>query len=208
MWRANLFCLQYWPSNLSCLQYWQIKLTLLTILTNQTYAPCSIDHHIYVVYTIDTFNYVVYVWTTFYRWTLLMSVYKYAVGLMNTRQTNTRLHPHWWNRYSDCIIYYKLYIVLSSLFCLRYSVTFICIHIFFYNLKIPKGSSETVNQAYLMTLNIPWLSLGIYPWIQNSCDSNDYRLISQQEQHDWCHYWSRNSLPFRSSHRLLVMLNL
>ena len=87
------------------------------------------------------------------------------------------------------IIHYKLYIILSLLFCLplRYSVSFVCITILFLQFEDTKGIIRNVNQAYLMTLSAMQNFMSVIRNLSmntNSSDSNDCRSISQQEHHD------------------------
>ena len=151
----------------------------------------------------------------FYRYTLLMSVCKYAVGLMNTLfYRSTDQHSFTFALTKSLFkLYHILYIASSLLFCL-FDILYhlFWIHILFSTIWRYQRDNQKPSIKYIwwhfQLCNIPWLSLGIDWWIRNSSDSNDCISISQQEQHDWCHCWSRICLPFRRSHRLLVMLNL
>ena len=115
-----------------------------------------------------------------HRYTLLMSTYKYIVGLMNTRfYRSTEQHSFAFTlTKSSFKLYHILSIALSLPFCLplQYSVSFICIHIFFstiwrYQRYIQKASIKHI-WWHFQLYNIPWLSLGINWWIRNSSDYN------------------------------------
>jgi hypothetical protein len=109
-----------------------------------------------------------------YRYTVLMSIYKYVVGLINTRfYRSTEQHSFAFAlTKSSFKLYHILSIALSLPFCLplQYSVTFICIHNCFSTIwRYQRDNQKPLIKHiwwHFQLCNIPWLSLGIDWWIR------------------------------------------